>query len=121
VVEAQMMAMANHTRWMAADTSHVVATGGAAANRELLQVMADVLNADVIRSNACNAAALGAALRAYHADCCASGAPIPWEEAVAGFTEPEPSERVTPRPEAAAIYHALRMRYAEAESRALAG
>jgi xylulokinase len=120
LVEAQMMAMANHTRWMAADTSRVVATGGAAANRELLQVMADVFDAQVIRSRADNAASLGAALRAFHADRCASGRPIAWEEAVAGFTEPDASDCVAPRREAAPVYREMRRRYAAAEVEALA-
>ncbi len=48
VVEAQMMAMANHS---AAMTHHgvdrIVATGGASTNRAILQVMADVFGADV--------------------------------------------------------------------------
>lgn len=119
LIEAQMIAMANHTRWMAADPSHVLATGGAAANREILQVMADVFGAEVIRSKASNAAALGAALRALHADRLASGDAIEWEAAVAGFTEPDPSASVAPRPEATTVYRALRLRYAEAETKAL--
>jgi xylulokinase len=114
-----MMAMANHTRWMAADPSRLIATGGAAANREILQVMADVFDAEVIRSRAGNAASLGAALRAFHADRLASGTPIEWEETVAGLTEPDPSACVAPRPEATTVYRALRIRYAEAEAKAL--
>ena len=120
LVEGQMMGMANHTRWMAADPSRVVATGGAAANRELLQVMADVFDAEVIRSRAGNAAALGAALRALHADRLASGRPIEWEEAVAGFTEPDSSACIAPQRDAAAVYRELQRRYAEAEAHALA-
>jgi xylulokinase len=119
IIEAQMMAMANHTRWMAADPSRLIATGGAAANREILQVMADVFDAEVIRSRAGNAASLGAALRAFHADRLASGTPIEWEETVAGLTEPDPSACVAPRPEATTVYRALRLRYAEAEAKAL--
>jgi xylulokinase len=119
LVEAQMMAMANHTRWMAAGPSRLVATGGAAANREILQVMADVFDAEVIRSKARNAASLGAALRAFHADHLASGRPIEWEEAVAGFTEPDPSAGVAPRSEAAGVYREFRRRYADAEAEAL--
>jgi hypothetical protein len=51
----------------------------------------------------------------------ASGAAIEWEEAVSGFTEPDPSACVAPRPEAAAVYRDLRRRYADAEAEALAG
>jgi sugar (pentulose or hexulose) kinase len=121
LVEAQMMAMANHTRWMAADPSRVMATGGAAGNRDVLQVMADVFDAEVVRSKAGNAAALGAAIRAFHADRLASGRPLEWEEAIAGFTEPDASDCVAPRAEAAAVYRQLRRRYAEVETTALEG
>jgi xylulokinase len=121
LVEAQMMAMANHTRWMAADPSRVMATGGAAGNRDVLQVMADVFDAEVVRSKAGNAAALGAAIRAFHADRLASGRPIEWEEAIAGFTEPDASDCVAPRPQAVAVYRQLRRRYAEVETTALEG
>ena len=44
------------------DTIH--ATGGASANREILQVMADVFDADVYQFEVGNSACLGAALRA---------------------------------------------------------
>jgi sugar (pentulose or hexulose) kinase len=45
----------------------------------VLQVMADVFNADVVRSRTGNSAALGAALRAFHADRHASGRPMSWD------------------------------------------
>jgi xylulokinase len=119
IVEAQMMAMANHTAWMGGDTSVVYATGGAAGNRHVLQVMADVFDADVVRSRARNSAALGAALRACHADALASGRPRDWDDVVRGFTEPEPDWRFHPRAEAAAVYGSLRKKYAAAEFEAL--
>ena len=68
VVEAQMMAMALHSRWMGVEVDTIHATGGAAANRAILQVMADVFGADVYQLEVGNSAALGAALRAAHAD-----------------------------------------------------
>ena len=119
VVEAQMMAMANHTRWMGAATDIVYATGGAAGNRQVLQVMADVFGAEVVRSRARNSAALGAALRAFHADRLASGQPIGWDDVVAGFTEPDPEWRFQPRAEAVAVYAELRRKYADAERASL--
>jgi xylulokinase len=68
VVEAQMLALALHSRWMGVDVDTVHATGGAARNRAILQVMADVHDADVYELEVANSACLGAALRAYHAD-----------------------------------------------------
>jgi xylulokinase len=118
-VEAQMMALALHSRWMGAEVSTIYATGGAAANREILQVMADVFDAEVFQLQSGNSAALGAALRAYHADCVADGQPISWEEVVSGFTEPRPDSRILPVREHVEIYRMLIEKYAARESRAL--
>jgi xylulokinase len=118
IIEAQMMAMANHTTWMAPGSREIRAMGGASGNRDVLQVMADVFGAQVIRSRAGNAAALGAALRAWHADRVALNDPIGWD-VVEGFTNPDSAWRFQPRPEAVAVYADLRRRYAEAERSAL--
>ena len=75
----------------------IYATGGASANREILQVMADVFNAEVVQLESGNSAALGAALRALHADRREEGQPISWEDVVEGFVTPKP-ERVQPQP-----------------------
>jgi xylulokinase len=119
VVEGQMMAMANHTRWMGGDAAVIYATGGAAGNRQVLQVMADVFGAEVVRSRAGNSAALGAALRAWHADAMAAGHPVDWESIVAPFTAPDPAWRFRPNADAIPVYAELRRRYARAEARAL--
>jgi len=119
IIEAQMMAMANHTTWMVAGSKEIRAMGGASGNRDVLQVMADVFGAQVVRSRTGNAAALGAALRAWHGDRAAIDDPISWVDVVKGFTEPDPGWRIEPRPEAVAVYADLRRRYAEAERRAL--
>lgn len=68
VVEAQQMAMALHSGWMSVPIDTIHATGGAAVNTQILQVMADVFGAEVRRLEVGNSAALGAALRAVHAD-----------------------------------------------------
>jgi xylulokinase len=119
IVEGQMMTMANHTYWMGGDPSVIYATGGASGNKQVLQVMADVFGAEVVRSRAHNSAALGAALRAFHADAFTSARALSWDDVVAGFTEPDPAWRFQPRAGAVAVYAELRERYAEAEARAL--
>lgn len=98
LIEAQAMSMAMHTGWMGSRPQVIRATGGASANREILQVIADVLGAAVVQLRNSNSAALGAALRAYHADERAHGRPLPWLEVVRGFTEPVPDLRVDPLP-----------------------
>jgi xylulokinase len=119
IVESQMMALALHSRWMGAEVSTIYATGGAAASREILQVMADVFDAEVFQLQSGNSAALGAALRACHADRMADRQPISWEEVVSGFAEPRPDSRIVPVRENVVIYRALIEEYAAREAQAL--
>jgi hypothetical protein len=65
--ETHMLSMALHSRWMAPRVDTIHTTGGAAINRDILQVMADVFGADVYQLRVGHSAALGAALRAAHA------------------------------------------------------
>lgn len=102
VVEGQAMGMRIHSRWIAPRVSTIRVTGGAAANEAILQVIADVFDAALVRIAPRNAASLGAALRAFHADRLAAGAPVSWRDVVAGFTDPD--LRVSPNPAAAAVY-----------------
>jgi xylulokinase len=118
VVEAQMMAMRLHSRWMGVPVEAIRATGGAAVNPEILQVMADVFDAAVYQLDVGNSAALGAALRAYHADEAARGRATDWDDVVAGFTDPPPGARAMPRTEHRATYDALLERYETCEREA---
>lgn len=120
VVEAQMMAMANHWTSLtgAAGVRRIRATGGASQNPAILQVMADVFGADVYPAGG-NAACLGAALRAWHADAAVSGKPVSWPDVVHRFTSPEVALRVASRPHYAGMYAALRRRYAALETQCL--
>jgi len=119
VVEAQMMAMAIHSAWMGVDVKTIYATGGASANREILQVMAEVFGADVQQFVVGNTACLGAALRAWHADAASSGRPMGWDEVVRGLAEPVASTVVRPRPPAHARYLDLMPIYERREREAL--
>jgi xylulokinase len=119
VIEWQMMAIARHSRWMGVGVDTIYATGGAASNVEILQVMADVFGADVYQMEIGNSAALGAAIRARHGDRALSGSPISWDEAIAGLAEPVAASRLRPRPEAQAVYRDLARTHADAEAAAL--
>lgn len=115
VVEGQLMAMANHSRWMGVDVRVIHATGGAAANRDILQVMADVFNAEVVQFAVGNSACLGAALRAWHADAVASGDPVSWHDIVRDLAAPIATSRVAPEAAAVGAYAQLRRRHAALE------
>jgi len=117
VIEAQMMATALHAGWMGERVVAIHATGGAARNRDILQVMADVHGTEVQQLAVGESAALGAALRAFHGDQLAQGREIGWEEVVAGFVEPD--ARVRPDPRSVAVYAELKRVYAACEAHAL--
>jgi xylulokinase len=113
VVEGQMLAMSIHSSWMGAPARTIYATGGASANPEILQVMADVFEAEVYRFDATDSAALGAALRALQADTV-----LPWNDVIAGFAEPL-SSPLRPNATSAGIYREMKRRYAALEAAAL--
>ncbi len=120
VVEGQMLAMALHSGWAVPRVARIHATGGAARNREILQVMADVFDAPVHRMEVANSACLGAALRALHADAASVGRVVEWEDVVAGFADASEEPEARPRKDAAAVYLELRRSYADFEAREVA-
>ena len=118
VVEAQQMAMAVHATWMSVTIDTIHATGGAAANKEILRVMADVFGAEVYRSTVSNSAALGAALRAWHGDTAAEGTPLPWDT-ITAIAQPHASSLISPNPTRHAVYRELMPIYEACEAHAL--
>jgi xylulokinase len=119
VIEAQMLSMALHCRWMAPRIDTIHATGGAAVNRDILQVMADVFGADVYQVRVGNSAALGAALRAAHARLRERDPSTTWTDVVAGFTESDARSRIAPQPDRHAFYRGMLEIYAACEAHAL--
>jgi xylulokinase len=111
VIEGQAYSMRIHSEWFAPRVTAIRATGGAAANPGILQVIADVFGVEVLRIAPANAASLGAALRAYHADRVAAGNPLPWSEVLAGFTDPIAGAGARPDPDAHRIHDALLPRF----------
>lgn len=115
VIEAQALSSKLHSRWMGVSPSSLYVTGGASANREILQVFADVHHCPVYRFETTSAAALGAALRANYSHQREQGKPCSWQEIVAPFTQPVPGSTVYPNPQAAAVYEKLILEYEKLE------
>lgn len=121
VVEAQAASMALHSRWMGVETKKILATGGASANRRILQVLADVFGAEVRPSEVPQTSALGAALRAWHAWSLDQGREVPWPRIVAGQGSGSTGEVIRPRPELAPLYGRFLELYRACEAHALEG
>jgi xylulokinase len=117
IVEAQMMSMRLHSRWVKVTRKKILATGGGSVNLPVLQIMADVMNCPVSRIEVAKSAALGAALRAAHGWLLQAGKKPKWPDIVAGFTDPVPNSEVRPNAEAACVYDDHVRRYAEIEKR----
>jgi len=116
IFEAQALSMRLHSQWMAVTPEQIFATGGAANDRALLQVIADVMNCPVLRIEVSKSAALGAALQAAHGFLTHTGKNPKWDKLVAGFTKPVPGSEVKPDKKVAKIYDALVDKYAACES-----
>ena len=119
LVEGQMMSMALHSQWMGVEIDAIYATGGAAANRSILRTMADVFGADVYQFEVGNSAALGAALRAAHADVSSRAPSVEWDDVLRGFAEPIVRTRLQPDPQRRAWYRDWMQVYAACEAHAL--
>lgn len=117
VVEAQMLSMKIHSKWMAKAPQKIYATGGASQNKEILKIMADVFQASVYRLKVSNSASLGAALRAAHAYYKSIENPLSWQEIVSGFTDSEPDSRIKADPALAKIYQEMATRYEQYEKK----
>ncbi len=119
VFEAQMLSMRLHSQWMQVAPEKILVTGGAANDRALLQILADVMNCQVLRIEVSKSAALGAALQAAHGWLTATNKNPKWEKIVAGFTKPVPGSDIQPDKKAAKIYDKMLERYAACESDAM--
>ena len=110
IVEGQVMALARHSEWMGVRPRTIHATGGAAANQEILQIVADVFDAEVLRFESTDSAARGAALRA-----CQAHEAAPWPELVTAFVQPVDAS-VAPIRAHVETYRHLRAAYAAFEA-----
>jgi xylulokinase len=105
VVEAQALSMQQHSAWIGERPRALRVTGGASRNRGILQVLADVFQAEIHTLKVQNSSALGGALRAAQA---IEG--LPWAELYARFVSPDAGTRVVASAEASA-YDSLRAEF----------
>ena len=115
VFEAQAVAMKLHSQWMGVTPEKIFATGGAANNPQLLQIIADVMQCRVERIEVSKSAALGAALAAAHGFLTHTGKNPKWEKIVAPFTKPVKGSEVLPEKNNGKTYAKLLDKYAGCE------
>ena len=119
VVEGQFLSMRLHGASVGLKPVHILATGGASANKSITGILADVMGVPVFTADQTASAGLGAAYRALHGwQCVRSGNFVPFATVMANT----PPFKKTAEPDAAAhgIYTAMLKRYAILE-KALVG
>lgn len=119
LVEGQLLAKRVHAEQLGfnkGESCRVFVTGGASNNRSILQILADVFNADVFTQDTANSSCLGSAYRAAHGLALKeSGTFIPFNEFMAN-RRPNFTLLCRPRVEAAQLYDSMAARYATLES-----
>jgi xylulokinase len=113
IVEAQALGMQRYSDFIGERPTRILATGGAAKNVGILQIIADVFQAEVRTLKVANSAALGAALSAAH-----GAAGLEWRELFARFAAPDP--KLVCRPNPKADYADLRTHFAREVDRLVA-
>jgi xylulokinase len=108
IVEAQALSMRRHSDWIGEQPSSLLVTGGASRNAGILQIIADVFQAELRTLSVGNSSALGGALRAAQA---VEG--TSFAELARAFAAPDPNLWVRPDPTAKAVYDELGARFAE--------
>ncbi|XP_077592425.1 xylulose kinase [Stigmatopora nigra] len=114
LVEGQFLSRRLHAErlgYSVVPGSRIVATGGASRNKDILQVLCDVMNAPVYTTDVSDSACLGAAYRALH------GVPEASGESFLDVLKNAPEARLaaTPQAEARRVYDEMLRRYARLE------
>ena len=108
VVESQALSMQYHSDWIGERPERILVTGGATKNRGILQVIADVFQAELRTLSVSNSSALGGALRAANA---VGG--FDFEGLAARFSAPDETRAVRPTRGSEKAYDSLRSLYGE--------
>lgn len=107
VVESQALSMQRHSDWIGERPERILVTGGASKNRGILQVIADVFQAELRTLSVANSSALGGALRAAN-----TVGRHPFAELSEHFSAQD-AQAVRPTPGSARAYDSLKTLYAE--------
>jgi xylulokinase len=104
VAEAQVMSMFLHSRRLGVKADTLLVTAGGSGNEGLLQVIADVFDAEVRAFEVEDSAALGAAVRAARGFLVDRGDRKTWSEPAERLIRTKEIKSVLPRKEAVRIY-----------------
>jgi len=104
IIESQFLSMRLHSEWIEEKPLEIYATGGASANKEILQVLANIFNSKVRKFETTDSAALGAALRAVRSYYDFHNETKTWKEIVNTFLTSQLSDFILPNDDYKDLY-----------------
>ncbi|MFW9902064.1 MAG: xylulokinase [Candidatus Thorarchaeota archaeon] len=111
IIEAQFLSMKLHSEWLEEKPKEIYATGGASANKDILQILANIFNTKVQKSEITDSAALGAAFRAVKSYYDSKNETISWNEIIDKFLNLQKSLVIEPENEYLELYDDMLVLY----------
>jgi xylulokinase len=121
IIESQFLSMRLHSTWINEKPEVIMATGGASANKEILQTASNIFQAKILKFDITNSAALGATFRAIHASNKKINKNLSWNAIIENFLLKRPYKAITPQKEYANIYDKMLKLYEACEDYVLKG
>jgi len=115
IIEAQFLSMRLHSEWIGEKPEEIYATGGASANKDILQVLANVFNIQVRMFEMVDSAALGAAFRAAKSYYDSKNKMINWNEIIHKFIDIHKSIVIKPDKKYKKLYDDMLKLYLKCE------
>lgn len=104
IIEAQFLSMRLHSKWIGEEPMEIYVTGGGSANKDILQVMANIFNTKIRTFEVTDSAALGAALRAVKSYYDLKKKEKTWDEIINKFVDFQKSSIVKPNKKYIELY-----------------
>lgn len=115
IIEAQVLSMRLHSQWIAEHPQEIYATGGASANKEILQIIANVFGVNVKKFDIPDSAALGAAMRAAKSYYTPEEPKLSWEDIAMKFVDKHTINIIHPNMDLHEMYNDLLLLYEKCE------
>ncbi len=115
IIEAQFLSMRLHSEWISEKPQEIYATGGASANKDILQVAADIFQTPIRQFDITDSAALGAALRSLKSYYDYIKERKTWSEIVNNFLNTQLSSDIKPNIKYKELYNDMVILYKKCE------
>lgn len=121
VIEGQFLSMKLHSQWIAEFPEEIYVTGGASANEDIIQVLADIFGVKVKKFEITNSAVFGAALRSLYSYYQSTNNIKNWENIADDFLKKYLIKTVLPRKNYEQLYKDMLKLYEKCENFILHG